>query len=134
MPKSGILDQIKLGRKRYAMAQTVVRLVEGFRADYMPQVKPWDTFALLFILRKMLEQQMSARPSSASTLSRALGMPRTTVSRKLAILRRIGAIEQHGSRFEVLATYMNSPEMVMGFKRRRDMVQSAAKKMADSDA
>jgi hypothetical protein len=81
MPKTGILDEIKLGRKRYAIAQTVVRLIEGFRADYMPRVKPRDTFTLLFILRKMLDPQMSARPSSASTLSRALGMPRTTVSR-----------------------------------------------------
>jgi len=134
MPKSGILDEIKLGRKRYTMAETVVRLTEGFRTDYMPHVRTWDAFTLLLILRKMIEQQMSRRPSSACTLSRTLHMPRTTVSRKLAQLKQMGAIEQHGSRFEVLATYMNSPQMVMGFKRRRDMMQSATKKMADSDA
>jgi hypothetical protein len=32
------------------MADTVIRLVEGFRDDYRPGVRTWDAFALLLII------------------------------------------------------------------------------------
>jgi hypothetical protein len=124
-----ILDAIKFGHERYVLADTVVRLTEAFRADYVPDAKTWEAFALLLILRKMLEQQMNARPSSASTLSRAVGMPRTTVQRRLAQLTKLGAVEQHGSRFAVVPEFMNVSLRVEGFKHRREVWHRADKKM-----
>jgi biotin operon repressor len=129
MPTRQILEEIKAGRQRYKMADTVVRLCEGFRADYMPSMKTWEAFVLLLILRKMLDQHVHGQPANASTLARSLGMPRTTVQRRLAQLKQIGAIKQHGSRFAVLSSYMNAPQMLLGFEHRRDMVRSASKKM-----
>ena len=131
MSKS-IIDSLELGRQRYVMAETVIQMVEGFRRDYMPNVRTWDAFALLLLLRKMLDQHMAGRAASASALSRSVGMPRTTVQRKLAQLKKIGAIEQHGSRFMVSPTYMNSPKMLQGFRRRLDFIRSAPKRISVS--
>src|SRR5262245_39010729 len=107
-----IIHELELGRQRYAMAETVVTLMEGFRKDYMPNVRPWQAFVLLLILRKMLDMHMRGRAASASGISQALGMPRKTVRRKLGLLEKLGAVERIGLRFAVLPAYMNRPHMV----------------------
>jgi hypothetical protein len=127
-----IIDELQLGRQRYAMAETVVTLMEGFRRDYMPKVGTWDAFAMLLILRKMLEGHTRGQNASASGISRALGMPRTTVRRKLGLLEKLGAVERIGSRFRVLPAYMNSPHMIRGFRKRRDILRQAPKRMAET--
>lgn len=95
-------------------------------------MKTWEAFALLLILRKMLDQHVNARPSSASTLSRAVGMPRTTVQRKLMLLKQMGAVEQHGSRFAVVPEFMNVSQRVEGFKHRRELWHRADKKITNA--
>jgi hypothetical protein len=127
-----IIDEIVLGRQRYVLAETVVTLTEGFRRDCMPKVRTWEAFAMLLILRKMLEVHIRGHNASASGLSRALGMPRTTVRRRLGLLEKLGAVERIGSRFRVVATYMNDPHMVRGFRKRREIVRQAPRKMAET--
>jgi hypothetical protein len=126
----GIIDAIKLGHERYVLADTVVRLTEEFRDDYVPGAKTWEAFAMLLILRRMLDVHQRGRKSSALGLSRAIGMPRTTVQRRLENLKKMGAIEQDGARFTVLPEFMNASHMVEGFKRRRVIWHRAAKKMS----
>jgi hypothetical protein len=129
----GILDAIKFGHERYVLADTVVRLVEEFRDDYIPGSKTWEAFELLLILRRMLDVHQRNKGSSALGLSRAIDMPRTTVQRRLESLKKMGAIEQDGARFAVLPEFMNASHMVEGFKRRREMWNRAAKKMSATD-
>jgi DNA-binding transcriptional ArsR family regulator len=74
------------------MADTVIRLMEGFRDDSLPGVRTWDAFVLLLIIRKIYEIHTAGREVTASALSRAVGMPRTTVLRKLAQLKEIGKV------------------------------------------
>jgi len=125
-----IIDAINMGHERYVLADTVVRLVEEFREDYVPEAKTWEAFELLLILRRMLEVHQRGRKSSALGLSRAIGMPRTTVHRRLERLKAMSAIEQDGARFTVLPKFMNASHMVEGFKHRREMWHRAAKKMS----
>jgi hypothetical protein len=125
-----IIDAIKFGRERYVLADTVVRLVEEFREDYLPNAKTWEAFELLLILRRMIEVHQRGRESSALGLSRTIGMPRTTVHRRLERLKTMGAIKQDGARFTVLPEFMNASHMVEGFKRRREMWHRAAKKLS----
>jgi hypothetical protein len=129
MPKK-IIDAIKFGRERYVLADTVVRLTEEFRADYIPHAKTWDAFTLLLILRRMLDVHQQGRESSAVAIARAISMPRTTVNRKLPQLKKLGAIEQQGARFTVLPEFMNAPHLVEGFKHRREVWHRADKKMS----
>jgi hypothetical protein len=131
-PKS-IIDAIKMGHERYVLADTVVRLTEEFRADYAPSAKTWEAFALLLILRRMLDVHQRGRESSAVVIARAIGMPRTTVYRKLAQLKKMGAVAQNGSHFSVLPEFMNASHMIEGFKHRRQVWHRAYKKMSATD-
>jgi DNA-binding transcriptional ArsR family regulator len=124
-----IIHAIKFGRERFVLADTVVRLTNQFRDDYFPGAKTWEGFTMLLILRRMAEVHQRRRPSSPSELSRAIGMPRTTVQRRLAQLKQIGAVEKRGPLFTLVPEFMNAEHMIDGFKRRRDMWHRAAKKM-----
>jgi len=130
MPKS-LINSIIMGQSRYLMAETVVSLCDGFRADNMPGLKVWDAFPLLVILCKMVDNSVHRRSSNATSLARTLGMPRTTVQRRLTQLKQIGAVQQHGARYQVVATFMNQPKRVEGFKRRREHFGTAHHKMTE---
>ena len=130
MPKS-LINSVKMGRQRYVMAETIVSVCEGFGAEAMPGLKVWDVFPLIVILRKMADNSLHRRSSNATSLARTLGMPRTTVQRRLTQLKRMGAVEQHGVRYTVVATFLNHPKQVEGFKRRRDQIGVAHRKMSE---
>jgi DNA-binding IclR family transcriptional regulator len=96
------------------MAEMGIRLMEGFRDDYLPGMRTWDAFALLLIIRKMYEMHTAERKATASALSRAVGMPRTTVLRKLSLRNKIGAVEKYGLHFMLSPKYFNNPAHVAG--------------------
>jgi DNA-binding IclR family transcriptional regulator len=68
--------------------------------------------------------------SSAVANCSPIGMPRTTVNRKLAQLKKLRATEQQGARFTVLPEFMNARHLVVGFKRRREVWHRADKKLS----
>jgi hypothetical protein len=115
------------------MAETIIRLMEGFRDDYLPGMRTWDAFALLLIIRKMYEMHTAGRKATASALSRAVGMPRTTVLRKLSLLKKIGAVEKYGPHFMLSPKYFNNPRMLQGFKRRAIIVRNWPNKLSEMD-
>jgi biotin operon repressor len=120
MPNS-VVQQIKKARQRYAMADAVVRSCEGFRADYLPTMSTCEAFTLLLVLRTMIDQHMQDRPVKLGTLAEALDISRSTLQRKLAHLKRIGAVEQTGTHYFVVPLFMNSPRMMVGYERRKIM-------------
>jgi hypothetical protein len=129
MPKS-IFNEIELAHERYAMADTVVGLCEGFRQDYFPKASLLDAFVLLLVLRRMVDRHRHGRLANATCISQATGIPRTTVQRRLAQLESLGAIrEQRSSQFVVVPEFMNTPERLEGFVRRRERVGIAYKRM-----
>lgn len=95
------------------MAETVIRLMESLRDDYLPGMRTWDAFALLLIIRKIYEMHTAGRRATASALSRAVGMPRTTVLRKMSQLKKIGAVEKYGSHFMLSPKYFNNPRILL---------------------
>jgi hypothetical protein len=54
MPKI-IIGGIVLGEQRYTSADLWIRLLDGFRGDYMPTVQLWDALSMLLILHTMCE-------------------------------------------------------------------------------
>jgi biotin operon repressor len=128
-----IIDALQLGRQRYALTEAIVRLTESYRDDYLPGTSTWDTFALILICQKMLAMHAVGREASASALARSIGMPRTTVLRKLAQLKKVGAIEQHGPRYLMATSYLNRPIALQGFKRRAAILRKTAKKLSNLD-
>jgi biotin operon repressor len=128
-----IIDAIQLGRQRNAVVEAVVRLTESYRDDYLPGSTTLDAFAVVLICQKMLAMHAVGREVSASALSRAVGMPRTTVLRKLAQLKKIGAVEQRGRRYLMSSAFLNRPAALQGFKRRVAIVRKTTEELSNLD-
>jgi len=111
------------------MGELIIRLMEGFRDDYMPRVKICEAFELLVILEKLVDLHEVRRLGTASAISRSTDIARTTVFRRLAYLKKLGAIEKRGSGFLLVPAFLNNPIMLEGFKRRLHRVVRAPQKL-----
>jgi DNA-binding IclR family transcriptional regulator len=114
------------------MATLGIKLIEGFRDDYMPREKLWDAFALLLILNKMYELHQHGREASAAAIGRSIGMPRQTVRTKLAHLKKLGFIEQIGHHYLMNPDHLNHPLMLAGFRHRLLTLRQAPDKMLET--
>jgi hypothetical protein len=81
------LDGIIFWKQRYAIGELVIRLMEGFRDDYMPRVKTPEAFELLIIIEKLLDLHEVGRLGTASAISRSTDIPRTSVYPRLDYLK-----------------------------------------------
>jgi DNA-binding IclR family transcriptional regulator len=58
-----------------------------------------------------------------------MGMPRTTVIRKLLALKRRGLVEQYGTKFVLSIDGINSPHLLEGFAKRLVIVRASLSRM-----
>jgi hypothetical protein len=131
LPKSVVSAMLSF-EQRHTLAESVIRLLETFRDDLFPGVATWESFGLLLILHRIAHMNQLGRAANASALAWSTGIPRTTVRRRLAELRRTGIIEQRGSCYLLSATFMNHARLLRGFKRRREMVRHLSKYLAET--
>jgi len=131
MPKS-VVSALLSFEQRHTLVGNVIHLLETFRDDYFPDVATWETLALVLILHRIIDINQLGRAANASALAWSTGMPRTTVRRKLTQLRKIGIIEKRGPSYLVSAAFMNRPNILRGFKRRREMVWHLSKYLAET--
>lgn len=128
-----IIDTLQLGCQRYTLMEAIVTLTESYRSDYLPGSSTWDVFGLVLICQRMLAMHAVGRAASASALARSTGIPRTTMLRKLAKLKKIGAIEQRDPRYLISTAYLNRSKALQGFKRRVAILRKTAKKLSNLD-
>jgi hypothetical protein len=131
VPKS-VISKLHSYKQRHALTESIIRLVESLRDSYLPGIRTWDAFALLLILHRIDDMHAVGRAASASALAWSTGMPRTTVKRKLARLKKMGAVEQRGSRFFISPAHLNAPDGLQGFARQREIVRHLSKKLTET--
>lgn len=129
-----IVHAVDLGPSRYTMVDTVVRLIESVRQDFGPETKTWETFINLLIVHRMWAQHRNGQLASAAGIAKAVGMPRSTVQRRLRRLVKDGAVERRGTRYAIVPEFINSPHGIAalgtkGFKRRVARWHEAGNKM-----
>jgi hypothetical protein len=127
-----IIDDIILGKQRYAMADLVVQLVESAKADMLPFTTSWEFFQHITIIRRMYELHERGEEASDSDLSRSTAIPRPTMQRRLRDLSEFGAVERRGHRYVLSPGFFNSEFMLRGFRLRRFIVTVAPEKMAET--
>jgi hypothetical protein len=132
MPRSAAA-QLMLGKQRHALMEIVARYLESARDDYLPGESLSDFVTCILIVHKMHDMHKLGREATASALSRALSTPRTTLLSKLAHLKKIGVIKQNGSRFVLSPTYLNQPQILLGFKGRLRAMRDSTKKLTETD-
>jgi DNA-binding IclR family transcriptional regulator len=72
-------------------------------------------------------------PTIAS-LSRALGVPRATVQRRLTILTKKEFVVRKGARYALCAEPFNEPARMEGFRRRVSMLRGATLRLFELGA
>jgi MarR family len=87
------INRMIWGKERHAPADLVIRLVQSYRDDYLPDQTRCAAFQLIFLLDTILRLDESGRPVTGSTLARATEIPRPTVQRRLAHLIKKGLLE-----------------------------------------
>jgi hypothetical protein len=123
------IDAIAFGKERSAMCALVQRLGETFRDDWFPGVSTWEALQLSLIMLRLFQfHSLTGRGQSVSSLSRSSGIPRATVHRKLATLKRLGYVEQHDARFRLSVEGFNQEHLIRGFKRRLSMMRATLTK------
>ena len=131
---SSAANAILLGPQRRVMAEHCFSLVESVRDDFFPGVPIWEAFMLFLIIDGLLGINEGGRAASASELMRATCIPKKTIDRKLAYLKRRGFIEQLGSRFVLSPERVNEPRMLRGFWGRLHKVRGWPKKVVETTA
>jgi hypothetical protein len=131
IPKS-VASAVLLAPQRRVMAENCISFVESARDDFFPDVSSWEAFMLVVIIIKLFDINAAGRAANASELTRVTGIPRTTMHRKLAYLKRKGFIERLGSRFVLSPEQVNQPHMLRGFWSRLDKVRGWPKKVVDT--
>jgi hypothetical protein len=123
------LAAIQYGDERCTMADLVLKVVNSFRDDWFPDQNTWESLQFAMIMLSMYQIHLVGRAPSASDVARSTGMPRPTVQRKLAKLKKIGYVNQYGSRFELSIDGLNQPRLLDGFRKRLGIVKGALQKM-----
>jgi hypothetical protein len=131
IPRS-VASAVQLAPQRCVMAENCISFVESARDDFFPGIPSWEAFTLIVILFKLFKINEAGRAASASELTRATGIPRTTMHRKLAYLKRKGFIERFRSRFLLSPEQVNQPHMLRGFWGRLHKVRGWPKKVVDA--
>jgi len=116
------------------MAEHIIGFVESARDDFFPGIPSWEAFMLFIIIHRLFSINETGHAANVSELTRATGIPRTTMQRKLAFLKRKGFIEQLGSRFVVSPEQVNKPHALRGFWGRLHKVRGWPKKVVDTFA
>ena len=123
------LAAIKYGRERCGFANFVISLAESFREDWFPGLNVWDSLQMAAIMFKMYQIHLAGRAASPSDVSRSTGMPRTTVIRKLSTLKKLGLVDQYGTRFVLSVDGLNRPHLLEGFHQRLVITRSSLAKI-----
>jgi hypothetical protein len=90
MSRGSVIRKIQLEKQRHAMAGLVIKLMEGFQHNYMPDVKLVNAFELLLIIHRMLHAHDAGHEATATAIGRGAGMSRARVQRKLEARPAIG--------------------------------------------
>ena len=120
------LDAIIYGNERHSLVHLIIRLIDSYRQEFVPNLSKCAAFELLLIVDKMLHLHEAGRPATASALARSTGIPRSTVQRRLLHLIKSGLGEQNGTHFSMSPPFLNQPMIVEGFQRRVLMVVDVA--------
>jgi hypothetical protein len=123
------ISKIKYGVERCAMADLVIKLADTFKEDWFEGLDVWEALQMAAIMLKMYQIHQMGKAASASAISRSIGMPRTTVERKLVTLNKRGLVERYGTRFALSIDGINDPRLIDGFAKRLVVVRASLAKM-----
>jgi len=127
-------QRIALARERMLMCRMYLGLIRSISDDYgAPFAANSDSASLRTIGIYVLLRTLMCSPAPASTIARALKLPRPTVLRRLQELARSGYVERIGNAYRVTDS-VNIPDLQEKVRRRIAMIVETANKLSELNA
>lgn len=127
-------SRIALARERMLLCRMYLGLIQSINDDYgAPFASNSDSASLRTIGIYVLLRTIMCAPAPASTIARALKLPRTIVLRRLQELVKSGYIERVGNAYRVTDS-VNIPDLQEKLQRRITMISETAQKLAELNA
>lgn len=119
---------------RQVIATTVLSLLRNAnRAYFGDGVDLGRTVDLMLILAVVVSRQAEGRRTSANKLSQVLGMPRTTILRKLQRLQELCKIEITEDGVSVPLQELNSHEVLSAVRQNITVLHAMERKLSKMD-
>ena len=125
--------RIKLARERLLLCRLYVGLIRSISDDYGAEFAAnSDSCTIRTIGIYVFLRTLMCSPVRASTIARALKLPRMTVIRRLQEMMKQGYVERVGNAYRV-TDKVNIPELQDKLQRRIDMILETARELSKLD-
>ena len=116
------------------MARLLVDIMRTLRAHYIPASEPFGTrIETGYIGLCVSIGHCEGKPFSVAKIAAYMGMPRSTVIRRLQQLENWGVIERQGRRYFIRPEKVNGIMGMRAYKQNRHLITEAIDKLSVLD-
>jgi hypothetical protein len=122
--------RIAKAEQRLVMCRLLVDIMRTLRAHYIPANEPFGTrIETKFVGLCVAIGDLEGKPFSVAKIASYMGMPRSTVIRRLERLESWGIIERQGRRFFFRPEKVNGIMGMQAYKQNRGLITKAVDKL-----
>src|SRR6516162_3562121 len=126
--------RIARAEQRLVMCRLLVDIMRSLRAHYMPVNEPFGTrIETQFVGLCIAIGDLEGKPFSVAKIAAYMGMPRSTVIRRLERLESWGVIERQGRRHFIRPEKVNGVMGMRAYKQNRHLISEAVDKLSVLD-
>ena len=126
--------KVEKAQQRLVLYRLMIDIMRTVHDAYVPASEPFGArLETCFIGLCVAVGDLDGRPFSVAKIGAYVGVPRTTVIRKLAQLESWGFIYREGRRYYLREEKLNSPIGMRKYKRVRDILNRATAELAILD-
>ena len=126
--------KVEKAQQRLVLYRLMIDIMRTVHDAYVPASEPFGArLETCFIGLCVAVGDLDGRPFSVAKIGAYVGVPRTTVIRKLAQLESWGFIYREGRRYYLREEKVNSPIGMRKYKRVRDILNRATAELAILD-
>jgi biotin operon repressor len=128
-------DRIKKERQRLVLCRLMIDIMRTLHGTYAPVNEPFGTrIETFFIALCVAVGDMDGKLFSVAKIAAYMGVPRTTVMRRLDQLRSWGVIDRRGRYYYLHERALNSLIGMKSYQQVRRMLGKATKELSVLDA
>ena len=126
--------KVEKAQQRLVLYRLMIDIMRTVHDAYVPANEPFGVrLETCFIGLCVAVGDLDGRPFSVAKIAAYVGVPRTTVMRKLAQLESWGFIYREGRRYYLREEKLNSPIGMRKYNRVRDILNRATAELAILD-
>jgi biotin operon repressor len=129
---SGI--QIRAARQRLVLCRLMIDIMRSVHGAYAPPTEPFGSRLETFFIGLCIALgELEDKPFSTSKIAAFMGVPRTTVMRRLERLEHWGLVHRVGRRYRMDDTSLNSLLGMRSYQRIRRLLARAGQELTVLD-